>query len=111
MINVDKEGGTEMTPYTQAIADYLSSHEPDYGDSNIHSLLEMLYRCYTEYNPIDNAVIRQQFSSLEPIMEKLPLTESDEVFYTFCRICIETERLAFLEGLRVGLRLEAEISA
>lgn len=100
-----------MNSYTEKIREYLATHEPDYGDSNIHSLLELLYRCYTEYNPIDNAAIRRQFSGLEPIMEKLPLAESDEVFYTFCRICTETERLAFMEGLRVGLRLEAELSA
>ena len=100
-----------MKSYTQAIKAYLSSHEPDYGDANIHSLLELLYRSYTEYNPIDSDTIRARFSSLEPVMEKLPLAESDAVFYTFCQICIETERLAFLEGLRVGLRLKEEITA
>ena len=100
-----------MKPYSQAIEDYLSAHEPDYGSSDIHSLLELLYHCYTEYNPIDNAKIRAEFSGLEAMLGKLTLAESDQVFYTLCRICIETERLAFMEGLRVGLRLKEEISA
>ena len=100
-----------MNLYKQALKDYLSENQPDYGGANIHSLLELLYHCYTEHNPIDSAAIREQFSSLEKLTEKLTLAENDAVCYAICRICTETERLAFMEGLRVGLRLEAELSA
>lgn len=100
-----------MDQYKEIIKEYLAAHEPDYGSSDIHSLLELLYYCYTEYNPIDNAKIRAEFSGLEAMLGKLTLAESDQVFYTICRICIETERLAFMEGLRVGLRLKEEITA
>ena len=91
--------------------EYLNTEELYCGDPDIHSLLELLYRCYTEHNPIDNAEIRAAFSSLDGMLGKLTLAENDQVFYTLCRICSETEHLAFMEGLRVGLRLESEISA
>lgn len=100
-----------MNAYKQMIKEHLSENEPNYGDTNIHTLLELLYHCYTECNPIDNAAIRGHFADLEGILEKLTLAENDQVFYTICRICTETERMAFMEGLHVGLRLEAELSA
>lgn len=94
--------------YTDLIRNYLTGYAPNYGDPDIHSLLEHLWRSYTDYDPINNEKIKNFFLSLEPIFEVLPPNDSDRLCDTVVSLCLEHERLAFLEGLRVGSQLMLE---
>lgn len=95
--------------YTDLIRNYLTDHAPNYGDTDIHSLLEHLWRSYTEYNPVDSDTICAQLRTLEPIFEALPFEKSNELFNIVFTLCAAYERSAFLEGLHVGARLILEL--
>ena len=100
-----------MSTYFEAFHRYLSQTSPNYGDQDLHSLLELLWRTYTELNPIDNDTIRSGFQKLGPYFQALPVDEANLLFCVICKICIEHERLAFLEGMRVGALLIDELKA
>ena len=89
---------------------YVTEIKRSYGDKDIHLLLEMLSRTYCEYNPIDNDAIQNSFHDLESCLEHLPSRENDQVFDRVCALCVEYEKAAFLEGMRVGAQLVMELN-
>lgn len=68
-------------------------------------LQALLYDCYRELHPRDNAVVREAFAELNTVLEQLTLQEQDRVWDLACSLCFESEQQAFLEGLRVGIQL------
>ena len=98
-----------MHPYTEKISAYLAEREPNYGDGDIHTLLEMLYHCYTELNPIDSEKIRRDFAGLDTILSKLPWEDNNALFCAILDLCGEHEALAFFAGFDAGARLMAEL--
>lgn len=76
--------------------------------SKTRSVSELLYEYYTEENPIDTEEIRESFREIDQVIRKLSVQENDRVFTLTCRLCSQHERLAFLEGLRVGMQLLLE---
>lgn len=99
-----------MHSYTEKMKAYLAAKTPDYGYSDVHSMLEMLYNCYTTHNPIDSEHIRSLFREQGSILSKLHYHEVDRIFTITNDICAEHERVAFLEGLHVGARLTMELT-
>lgn len=99
-----------MNNYRDQLKEYLSSHTPDYGYPDLHSLLEMLWSYYSQCNPIDSEGIRTQLLTLQPVMDALPNELSNQLFDVVFRLYEEIERTAFLEGIHVGVRLVAELT-
>ena len=75
-----------------------------------YSVLESLYFYYREYHPANSDAIARHFSDLNDVLAKLTLTECDLVWDLVCKLCGEHEREGFLEGLRVGANLMAELA-
>ena len=98
-----------MNPYIEKLNTYLNEHPPKYGYPSAQSILEMLYFYYTECNPMNTDTIKQGFSKLDRLMSHLTLKENDEVIYTLCDLCVQHERLAFIAGVNVGIRLSSEL--
>jgi len=96
-----------MQQYIQALADYYKQNPPNHG--NAESTLDLLYWHYVELNPIDNQKIRDNFAALRKQYPHLSLQEFDPICSTVSDLCIEIERLAFLEGLRLGVVLMQEL--
>ena len=99
-----------MEQYIAILKRYLAENPPEYMDTDIHSLLEMLWRCYTESNPVDNDETKALYRSLDPIFDVLPFEDSNFLFGTVVSLCRVFERQAFLSGLRVGAQLTVEIA-
>ncbi len=71
--------------------------------------MEFLYWHYAENNPIDNQKIRTSFTKLRQQYPHLSLGTFDPIFTAVSDLCAEHERLAFLEGLRLGVTLMTEV--
>ncbi len=71
--------------------------------------MEFLYWRYAENNPINNQKIRTNFAKLRQYPH-LSLEEFAPIFTTVSDLCAEHERLAFLEGLRLGVTLMTELA-
>jgi len=72
-------------------------------------MLDTIFWHYSEYNNIDNDVIKSIFAELRLACRKMTTQEFDLVFSIVSSLCVEYERLAFMEGLRLGVVLMQEI--
>ncbi len=97
-----------MQNYIKALQDYCKQNPLNHGGAE--SVMEFLYWHYAENNPIDNQKIRNSFTKLRRQYPHLSLEEFDPIFTVVSDLCAEHERLAFLEGLRLGVTLMTELA-
>ncbi len=97
-----------MNHYLKALQDYCKRNPLNHGDSE--SVMEFLYWHYSESNPIDNQKIRDGFAQIRQQYPYLSMQEFDPIFTMVSDLCLEHERLAFLEGLRLGVAMMMELA-
>ena len=97
-----------MNPYFEKLKAYIDAHPPNCGDEE--SVLTMLYECHDESNPNDNEQIKEDFDELYRLMNGMELREMDRIIYPVCRLCRDHERSGFIEGIKVGVLLQAELT-
>ncbi len=97
-----------MQNYIKSMQDYCKQTPLTHREAK--SVMEFLYWHYAENNPIDNQEIRNSFAKLRRQYPHLSLEEFDPIFTTVSDLCAEHERLAFLEGLRLGVTLMTELA-
>ncbi len=95
-----------MQNYINALQDYCKQNPLNHGEAK--SVMEFLYWHYAENNPIDDQNIRNSFAKLRQQYPHLSLEKFDPIFTTVSDLCAKHERLAFLEGLRLGVTLMME---
>ena len=71
-----------MKPYIEKLKTYLAEHPPDYGDCDAHSVLEMLYTYYSQYNRLDTPQIKSDFEELYQQLAGMSLRELDNIIDT-----------------------------
>lgn len=94
-------------PIFEALWDYVRKHPICYGD-NAESILEMLFSQYDDYNPLDNPAIKDAFHQLYGHLDGPGLPDSDAIIDTACTLCYEHEKVGFVEGVKVGVRMGVE---
>lgn len=94
--------------YIQALKEYVLSHEPNVGDGE--SILTLLYEAYSEVNRMDDDQIKADFNALYQAMNGMTLKEMDWVIYPVCTLCRDHEKAGFVEGVKVGIKLNEEIT-
>lgn len=97
-----------MKKYLKFLEEHFKQNPPNHGD--MESVLEVLHWYYAENNSIDNQKIRDSFAKLRSQFPNLSLQEFDPIFDTVSDLCVEHERLAFYEGLRLGVTLMIELA-
>lgn len=99
-----------MKHYFAALKTYLAETPLEYGDDDAHSVLEMLYVHYNECYGMDTAEIKQDFEKLYQRMTGMPIREMDKIIDAVCTLCCDHEKAGFVEGIKIGIRLEAELA-
>ena len=99
-----------MNPYIEKLKAQLAANPPDYGERDTHSILEMLYYHYNEFNRMDTAEIKEDFEELYRRMNGMPLREMDKIIDTVCALCRDHEKSGFVEGIKIGIRLQSELA-
>jgi hypothetical protein len=99
-----------MEKYIQSLRSHVAAHPPNFGDCDTHSILEMLFCHYSEFNRLDNENIKQGFEKLYRQLDALCLKEKDTVIDIVCFLCQEHEKVSFTEGIKVGMRLADEFA-
>ena len=97
-----------MNRYIDALRHYVAEKPPNYGDGDAHSILEMLFTYYHECNNTDTDSVKAAFENLYQRMHGIPLREMDRIVDAVCTLCREHEKAGFVEGIKVGIQLEAE---
>ena len=97
------------------IKQYLSQHPANY-EPGIESLLEQIYFCYMDFNPVENSSVRKNYNGLLNLLHGLALgqisctEETEEQLIDYVNAaCSEYEREAFIEGMKVGARAILEL--
>ena len=98
-----------MSHLLETIKTELNQQQIKYTYTDVHTLMEHIWRTYTEENPISNDRLKELNERMDPILNSIPIANSDELFLIFCEFCSEYERAAFLEGIRIGARLMMEL--
>jgi len=99
-----------LKSFYEALKKHINAHPPNYGDSDIQSILEMLWNTYCQHNQLDSEHIKEGFTELYRHMKHLPLSDVDGVIDIVCFLCWEHEKAGFVEGVKVGIRLEQELT-
>ena len=97
-----------MKSYFEKLKAHIDAHPPNFGDGE--SVLTMLYECHNENNPYDNEQIKEDFNELYRLMNGMELREMDRIIYPVCRLCRDHERSGFIEGIKIGVLLQAELT-
>ncbi|MBQ2404496.1 MAG: hypothetical protein II280_03685, partial [Lachnospiraceae bacterium] len=63
----------------------------------------------SDYNRLDNEVIKHGFEKLYDQLDALCLKDKDRIIDIVCFLCQEHEKSGFTEGVKVGMRLEQEL--
>lgn len=100
-----------MKQFLEAIKTELNQQQIKYAYTDVHTLMEHIWRTYTEENPISNEKLRTLEESMGPILNSLPIADSDKLFLIFWEFCQEYEHEAFLDGFQLGARLMIEIQS
>ena len=98
-----------MRKWYHQILEHINEHPPDYGDGDAHSILEMLYTSYHQYNRMDTDEIKRDFEQLYAEMTGMSLKDMDGILDTVCRLCTDHEKAGFVTGVQVGVGLIDEL--
>ena len=96
-----------MKEFVEKLKQLVAENPPNYGDAD--SVLGLLYECFNENNPYDNDEIKADFEELYQQMNGMSLRNMDKVIYPVCKLCRDHEKAGFIEGIKVGIRLQAEL--
>ena len=99
-----------MQPYIEKLRTYLTEHPPNYGDCDAHSVLEMLYSHYSQYNCLDTTQIKSDFETLYHQLTGISLRELDNIIDTVTALCWHHEKSGFTEGIKLGILLATELA-
>ena len=97
-----------MKQFFDTLKAHIEQNPPNFGDGE--SVLSMLYECHNENNPYDNEQIKEDFNELYRQMNGMELREKDKIIYPVCKLCRDHERAGFVEGIKIGVRLIAELT-
>lgn len=73
-------------------------------------MLTLLYEAYADVNRMDDDTIKEDFNELYCLMNGMSLQDMDKVIYPVCKLCRDRQRSEFINGMKVGIRLEREPS-
>lgn len=97
-----------MNPYIEELKQQLAENPPSFGAGD--SIPTMLYEAYNEANCMDDDRIKADFHELYQAMNGMPLREMDQIIYPVCLLCRDHERTGFVEGIKVGILLQLELT-
>ena len=95
-----------MKKLVEMLKEYVEQNLLNYGEAE--SVLDVLFWHYAEYGSLDSEKISDQFDALRKLVN-FPPKEYDRVFDVVSDLCLEHGRLAFREGMRLGILLMCEI--
>lgn len=95
----------KMQTYIEAIDAYMETHRPRISCPDVHSLLDMLYCCYSQKNRMDTPKVKEMFHRLNAVLETLPADMEVQLFEITSMLCGQHRQDAFRDGLLVGFRL------
>lgn len=95
----------------QTLLDHIKEHTPDFGECDAHSILEMLYETYSDWNRLDDDAFREHIRNLNDRLRDLDIPKADDIMDFVYSACRTYQRTGFCEGIKLGVRLKDELNS
>ena len=99
-----------MEEYLRKLRAYVAEHPPDIHSDGENTILDTLFWVYCESAGADNETVQQGYDDLQRQLQELQPQAMDAVIDTVNDLCWEHDRLGFINGFKMGMRLEQELS-
>ena len=94
--------------YIHALKSHIAAHPPDLDNED--SVLGILYGAHCESIALYDDEIKSDFHALYVAMHGMPLRAMDKIGYPVCTLCRDHQKSGFIEGIRIGFLLCAELT-
>ena len=74
-----------------------------------NEIIGLLFKEYEELNLPEDATVEAAYDELDKAMESMSLEQKDSILYPVSILCTNHERIAFCDGVRIGLRLALDL--
>ena len=74
-----------------------------------NEIIGLLFKEYEELNLPEDATVKAAYDELDKAMEGMSLEQKDSILYPVSLLCTNHERIAFCDGVRIGLRLALDL--
>lgn len=99
-----------MEEYLQKLSTYVAEHPPDINSNDVNTILDALFWTYCESAGADSENVQPGYAALQQQLQRLPAQDVNTITDTVNDLCWEHDRLGFINGFKMGMRLEQEIS-
>ena len=99
-----------MEEYLRKLSAYIAEHPPDIHSDDVHTILDALFWTYCESAGADNENVQQGYDTLQQQLQWLPTQDVNAMINTVNDLCWEHDRQGFINGFKMGMRLEQELS-
>lgn len=99
-----------MEEFLQNLSAYIAEHPQDIHLEDADSILDALFWSYSETARADSRAVQQYNENLNHLLQGLPAERVNTIIDTVNDLCWEHDRQGFINGFKLGMRLEQEIS-
>ena len=99
-----------MEEYLRKLSAYVAEHPPDMYSDDVHTILDALFWIYCESASGDSEGVQQAYDSLHNQLQGLQPQHADAILNTVNDLCWEHDRQGFINGFKMGMCLEQELS-
>ena len=99
-----------MEEYLRKLSALVAEHPPDMHSDDVHTILDALFWAYCESAGADNENVQQGYDTLQQQLQLLPAQDVNTIINTVNDLCWEHDRQGFINGFKMGMRLEQELS-
>ena len=99
-----------MEEFLRKLSAYIAKHPPVLHSGDADTILDVLFWVYSEAACADGQAVRQYNENLNRLLNGLPAERVNTIIDTVNDLCWEHERRGFINGFKLGMRLEQEVS-
>lgn len=102
---------SDLDRFMDTLQECIAQHDPNFGDGNARSVLEMLHIAYGRFNHFESPESKAGYTELYSKLSSLSLQSTDQIIDIVSSLCHSYERDGFTEGLKLGVRMGNELRA
>ena len=99
-----------MEEFLRKLSAYIAKHPPVLHSGDADTILDVLFWAYSESAGADSKAVLQYNENLNCLLNGLPAERVNTIIDTVNDLCWEHDRQGFINGFRIGMRLEQEIA-
>lgn len=96
--------------FLQRLSAYIAEHPSVLHSEDADTILDALFWVYSATACADGQAIRQYNENLDHLLQDMPAEYVNTIIDIVNDLCREHDRQGFINGFKLGMRLEQEIS-